>query len=328
MASNSVFSELLKSCKLDGSNFTVWKRKIMFLLSAENIDYIIDESEPEEPGKDATIEEKEEYEENYATWTKNNKRARIFILGSMTDSLAAEYEGEQSARKIMRTLEKDFGEVSLVKVLSLVNRFLSTKMNHGDSVNQHLNKLCVLAEELKIAGYPFSEEVQVMVVLNSLPSTWENFKTNFCHFDRVLNMRNLRNHLLMEEDIKLSEGKGKNSNHTELHLGEEKKNYNKRSWQKRKPNDDLRETLNRKRGRDDRGNNSAQRDDWYKKFPCHNCGELGHFRADCKKKRKYSDQKKQNNKSDEHKGKSPPNGSPQDLWPHAVGQIVAQNNLV
>jgi len=46
---------------------------------------------------------------------------------------------------------------------------LSTKMNEGASVNEHINKLSVLAEELKVAGYPFQEEVQGIVVLNSLP---------------------------------------------------------------------------------------------------------------------------------------------------------------
>ena len=69
--------------------------------------------------------------------------------------------------------------MSLVKVLSLVNHFLSTKMNEGASVNEHINKLTVLAEELKIAGYPFQKEVQVMVALNSLPYLWEQFKMSF-----------------------------------------------------------------------------------------------------------------------------------------------------
>jgi hypothetical protein len=58
MASNAVFAESLRNGKLDGSNFTVWKRKIMYLLVVENIDYIIDTPEPEEPKKDATPEEK------------------------------------------------------------------------------------------------------------------------------------------------------------------------------------------------------------------------------------------------------------------------------
>ena len=134
MASNSVFSELLRTCKLDGSNFTVWKQKIMYLLhevpvqslpltrgphgtwahmsaavtaravtawelrpyllTAENIDYVIDVPEPEKPNNDASNEEKRSYLLEYEAWAKDNKRARIFILGSMTDSLAAEYEGE------------------------------------------------------------------------------------------------------------------------------------------------------------------------------------------------------------------------------------------
>ncbi|WVZ89020.1 hypothetical protein U9M48_035482 [Paspalum notatum var. saurae] len=194
----------------------------------------------------------------------------------------------------MGRLEKDFGDVSLVKVHSLVNRFLSTKMCEGNFVNEHINKLYVLAEELKIAGYPFQEEVQVMVVLNSLPDSWEQFKMSFCHSERAFNMRNLRHHLLLDEDRKLSQGKNKSSNNSELHLGEERyNNGNKKGWQKRKAKGDLRDKLNKKRDRDNHGNyDTYQRNDNNKKnFACHNCGKTGHFRADCRKK-KYNEKKK------------------------------------
>lgn len=46
----------------------------------------------------------------------------------MTVSLAGEHETENLACIIMRKTEEDFGEVSLIKVLSLVNRFLTSKM--------------------------------------------------------------------------------------------------------------------------------------------------------------------------------------------------------
>lgn len=71
----------------------------MYLLTAENIDYVIDVPEPEKPNNDASNEKKGSYLLEYETWAKDNKRARIFMLGSMTDSLAAEYESEQIARK-------------------------------------------------------------------------------------------------------------------------------------------------------------------------------------------------------------------------------------
>uniref|UniRef100_A0ACD5UQQ7 Uncharacterized protein n=1 Tax=Avena sativa TaxID=4498 RepID=A0ACD5UQQ7_AVESA len=220
MASNSVFAELLKSSnKLDGSNFTVWKRKIMFLLTAENIEYVVMTSAPTKPAADASDDEKGNYAEELGAWTKDNKKARIFILGSMTDSLAGEYESETSASKIFRGLEQDFGEVSLIKVLSLLNRFLSSKMGENTSINEHLNKLSVLVEDLKNAGHPFTEQVQVMVALNSLPSSWERFKISFCHMERTLNLRTLRHHLLMKEDRKLSQGKERSSYPAELHLG-------------------------------------------------------------------------------------------------------------
>jgi hypothetical protein len=233
MDSNVVFVELMRAYKLDGNNFTVWRRKLLYLLTSENIDYIVEMAEPNHPAEDATDEEKQEYEDELKQYKKDNKTARVFMLGSMADSLAAEYESEDTAYGIMQRLEQDFGEVSLMKVLGLVNMFINSKM--GDkSVNEHLNKLVVLAEELKSAGYPFQEEVQVMVVLNSLPPSWEQFKISFCHSERTVNMRNLRQHLLMEEDRKKNQGKERVSHHAELHLGEHKSNNNKRNWNKRK----------------------------------------------------------------------------------------------
>ena len=56
MASNSVFAELLRNYKLDGTNFTVWKRKMMFLLTAENIEYVNSTADPNEPADDASDE--------------------------------------------------------------------------------------------------------------------------------------------------------------------------------------------------------------------------------------------------------------------------------
>lgn len=63
MASNSVFAELLRNYKLDGTNYTVWKRKMMFLLTAENIEYVISTADPNEPADDASDEEKDNYAE-------------------------------------------------------------------------------------------------------------------------------------------------------------------------------------------------------------------------------------------------------------------------
>ena len=66
----------------------------------------------------------------------------------------------------------------------------------------------------------------------------------------------------------------------------------------------MRDKLNKKRGRDDHGNyDSSQGGDKNKKnFTCHNCGMCGHFRDDCRKKKKFNDKKKQDNNQDDPKG--------------------------
>jgi len=305
MASNSVFSELLRNCKLDGSNYTIWKRKLMFLLSGENIDYVTMTDEPNKPAQDATEEEKEVYREELKEWTKDNKKARIFILGSMTDSLAGEYEKETAACVIIRRLEEDFGEVSLIRVLSLVNKFLTTKMAENTSVGEHLNKLSVMSEELNNAGYPFQEEVQVMVALNSLPHSWEQFKISFCHSERTLNMRTLRHHLLMEEDRKATHGRERRSQHEELHMGEHR-NSNKKPWNNyKKKGGDLRDKLNKRKDRDDQQRRPlhVDKDNDKDKYRCHGCGDYGHYGKECPKRRRTNEKKENSNQSKKNEGR-------------------------
>jgi hypothetical protein len=82
---------------LEGSNYTIWKRKIMFLLTDESIDYVIMTPETNEPSADALKDEKYNYEEELKEWTNDNKKARVYILGSVSDSLATRYESEQAS---------------------------------------------------------------------------------------------------------------------------------------------------------------------------------------------------------------------------------------
>jgi hypothetical protein len=49
---------------LDGSNYTIWKRKITFLLTDESIDYVIMTPETNKPSADALKDEKDNYEKS------------------------------------------------------------------------------------------------------------------------------------------------------------------------------------------------------------------------------------------------------------------------
>jgi hypothetical protein len=99
------------------------------------------------------------------------------------------------------------------------------KMGEDTSFNEHINKLSVLAEELKIAGYAFWR--------NSLSNSWEQLKMSFCHSEHALNMLNLRRHLLLGEDRKLSLEKEINSHNSENYTLERKSTLETRKNGKR-----------------------------------------------------------------------------------------------
>jgi hypothetical protein len=53
--------------------------------------------ETNEPSVDALKDEKDNYEEELKEWTNDNKKARVYILCSMSDSLATRYESQQDS---------------------------------------------------------------------------------------------------------------------------------------------------------------------------------------------------------------------------------------
>ena len=60
--------------------------------------------------------------------------------------------------------------------LQLKSRFYSLKKENEDSMGEHINKMTKLLEELRALGINIPEEDSVMVLLNSIPDTYQMVK--------------------------------------------------------------------------------------------------------------------------------------------------------
>jgi hypothetical protein len=81
----------------------------------------------------------------------------------------------------------------------LLDKFNNIKMNEGDVVGDHVNQLELIAKELVDAGHTLSEKMQVTIVLNSLPPSWDHVVTSFMHSGKELAMTTLPILLMLEE---------------------------------------------------------------------------------------------------------------------------------
>ena len=74
------------------------------------------------------------------------------------------------------------------------------KMNDGDVVESHVNQLELLSKELADAGHTILDKMQVIVVLNSLPPSWDHVVTSLTHSGKELAMTTILVLLMLEED--------------------------------------------------------------------------------------------------------------------------------
>jgi hypothetical protein len=75
------------------------------------------------------------------------------------------------------SLEGHFEKKSQANKLFLRRRFLSTIVDDGDDVLEHINKLSTLVEQLDAVGAPVSEDDLVVTLLSSLSESYQSLIT-------------------------------------------------------------------------------------------------------------------------------------------------------
>uniref|UniRef100_A0A2N9F1D3 CCHC-type domain-containing protein n=1 Tax=Fagus sylvatica TaxID=28930 RepID=A0A2N9F1D3_FAGSY len=189
------------------------------------------------------------------------------MLHHMKDNIIPLFEERPTAKEIMDALETKYGCRSDTQIQLLLDKFNNIKMNEGDAIGDHVNQLKLIAKELADAGHTLSDKMQVTIVLNSLPSSWDHVVTSLTHLGNKLAMTTLPILLMLEED-RMKRRKRDNassrlmmaqsSHATQFKLKYKfkhkrfKKQWTRKSRQENKPRD-----------------------------ACYRCGERGHYKINC-----------------------------------------------
>jgi hypothetical protein len=178
---------------LDGINYRAWRRHISYLLTRNKTLYTL-----------STIKldhsDNQETEKSRKKWDEDDALAKASMLHHMKDNIILLFEKRLTAKEMINALETKYGCRSDTQIQLLLDKFNNIKMNEGGVVGNHVNQLEPITKELADAGHTLSNKMQVTIVLNSLPPSWDHVVTSLTHSGKELAMTTLPVLLMLKEE--------------------------------------------------------------------------------------------------------------------------------
>lgn len=219
-------------------------------------------------------------------WEELDLEARAAIILCLERDVAFLVNEEATAAGVWSKLEKTFMTKTLTNRIYLKSKLYTCKMEEGTSIRDYVNKFDRIISDLKDIDVKIDEEDQALMLLLSLPESYENLVQTLMLVGDTLTMDETRTSLLAD-DLRKVATSGMSSSGRE-HREQAQGLFATRG-----------RTNERGQGR---GRKSRSKSRAPAERTCFKCGELGHFKANCPNKRVLF-QNKQANNGNNSKGK-------------------------
>ncbi|XP_038687556.1 uncharacterized protein LOC119986939 [Tripterygium wilfordii] len=199
----------VKLDRFDGTNFTRWQDKMIFLLTALKISYILDPElqpfpEPSENDTDQIKADRKKREED-------ELMCRGHILNTLSDRLYDLYTPLKSPKEIWHALESKYKTEKIGTDKFLIMKYFDFKMIDTLSVLDQVHDLQILVSKLRDLSVKIPEALQVGAIITKLPPSWNDYRKKLLHQTEETSLEKLGQHLRIEEENRIRDGVGPSS---------------------------------------------------------------------------------------------------------------------
>ncbi|KAJ4700747.1 Retrovirus-related Pol polyprotein from transposon TNT 1-94 [Melia azedarach] len=195
------------------------------------------------------------------------EKAHSTIMLCLADDIITEVAEEETAQGLWVKLEGLYMTKSLTNKLLLKQRLFSLRMQEGMPLRDHLDQLNTILLELRNIDVKVEDEDAALILLVSLPLSYENFVQSFIVGKDTMSLEEVRSSFHTRELRHKATGTGADNQAAGLvasgsygHGNSGKKKFKKPVSKGPKPND-----------------------------VCNYCKEKGHWKSDCPKKKRQQD---------------------------------------
>eukprot|EP00731_Ephydatia_muelleri_P003627 Em0001g3627a len=177
--------------KLTEENWSTWKFQTSTVLKAKNLWAFVDGDSATLPA-DASADQRARYAEQ-------SDQAMAVLVMAISQSLLHLVTDCKTPREIWKALKDRFERNGLTSKMLLMREFLTFRLNQGHSVNDHLKRFKEICDKLSAIEQGVTEEQKVMILLLSLPKSWDGLQTALMARGDDLTLSFVQQALLSEE---------------------------------------------------------------------------------------------------------------------------------
>ncbi|KAG5565586.1 hypothetical protein RHGRI_001486 [Rhododendron griersonianum] len=278
MASRAVSQELSKTEKLNGANFSTWKRRIRHILFHDKVEYVIDiDDVPTPPPENSSAADRRMYEK----FLEDDKTARHIMLTFMEPDIEILFEEHAHAKTMFNAISNAYRASSETYIQLLMERFTGTEMKEDENVIDHVNKLSVIAKELATLDNPLPDRLQVSTILQSLPTSWDSAVVALNFSSTTLTTKNLPVLLGIEAERRAKKKTTKSFLTLAPAATFEPPQFENKKFHSSSGSSKSGQQKNYSKNFKGKGKQFKNGGNFKKKGSCFNCGKFGHFQADC-----------------------------------------------
>ena len=185
--------EFVKLDCFDRTNFSQWKDKMKFLLTALKLFYVLDPNLMHFPT--TSNEDTDEIKAQRKKREQDELICRGHILNTLSDLLYDLNTSMKSQKEIWNALEAKYKTEKIGMNKFIIQKYFDYKMLDNILVLDQVHELQILVNKLRDLSINIHESFQVGAIIAKLPPSWNNFRKKLFHMSEDLMLKQFGQHL-------------------------------------------------------------------------------------------------------------------------------------